>query len=409
VNARTADPPQGRIVREPDGRTPAGTLLESAMALAGSAAPAPSRAERLAALERAVNRYHALGVTSVDHIAAGPDDVDLLAELLRGGRLPIRVRVALPLGDDLDLAERLRREHAGPFLSVGFLKGFVDGVVESSTAFLVDPYTGGTGRGEPQIPRTRLLDLVERAHARGFQVGLHAVGDAAVRLCLDAFQHAARRHPGRSLRHRIEHVEVIHRDDLHRFARLGAVASMQPLHAVPAVPDPDAGPWAANLGPSRLPLTFAWRDLLAHGAVLAFGSDWPVASPDPLAGLAVALTRRDAHGRPPRGWNVHQAISADQAVAAYTAGPAFAAHRDHEVGRVTPGRLADLIVLGPGVDMARPATLWTGSVRYVVVDGVARAGAGGAGEPSGLAPRHTPRSRVREAGASGWPRPDPRP
>jgi predicted amidohydrolase YtcJ len=363
IEAGTADPASGKIVREADGRTPQGTLLEDATDLVERKIPPPSRPAKLAALETALADLARFGVTSIDDIEADPEVLDLLDELEARGALKVRVVVGLPLEGDLDAYEALRKKHSGALVRFGFLKGFVDGVVESRTAFLLEPYEGSTERGSPRIAPQRLKELVERAHARGFRVALHAIGDAAVRMSLDAIEHAVRRHPEIELHHRIEHIEVLDAKDARRFAQLGAVASMQPYHALP---EPETAPWSSNLGKKRLPRTFAWRELLDAGATLAFGSDWPVASASPLFGLAVAVTRRDPDGQPPGGWNAGQAITIDEAMRAYACGS-----RDDggELGKIEVGRPADLVVLSPEVRLEQPATLWKGRVEATVMNG----------------------------------------
>ncbi|MBI5368548.1 MAG: amidohydrolase [Planctomycetes bacterium] len=372
VTAATPDPEDGRIVREADGRTPAGVLLESATGLVDEHVPGPDAATLRRAARTALRYCLELGITSVDHITHSTDDFALFAELAERGELPIRLSLSPPLDGDLDEYAALRRRHASPFLRFGFLKGFLDGVIESKTAFMLTPYEQDTARGKPNFTPQRLRRLVERAHARGFPVALHAIGDAAVRLALDAFEAAIARHPDLHLRHRIEHIEVVDPADVPRFARLGVIASMQPFHANPFGETPDDGVWSLNLGARRLPMTFAWRALAAAGARLAFGSDWPVMTAAPLQGLAVAMTRRDEQGRPADGWNAHQAVTVDTAVAAYTEGSAYAIGREGELGRLAPGYLADLVVLDPAVRLDQPATLWQGNVRVVVVDGEVR-------------------------------------
>jgi len=384
VGPDTPDPPDGAIVREPGSRTPTGVLLDGAGALVEDAVPAPDRDAKLRTLERALRHLVALGVTAIDDFPRDADAVDLYAELDAAGRLPLRVRVSLPLDSDLErfaaLRERLGPAAAGsPLgerrprrerLEMGYLKGFVDGVIESKTAWLLDPYAGGDTRGRPLIPRQELVERVTAAQEKGLPVALHAIGDAAVRLSLDAFAAARRAHPRPDLHHRIEHIELVHPDDLPRFADLGVVASMQPFHANPFGPDPDAGVWSRNLGPERPRRSFAWRDLRDADAPLVFGSDWPVLSADPLKGLAVATTRRDARGLPEAGWNAHQTLTADEALAAY-AGTASAGGPPRGVaGRVLQGMRADLVLLAPGVDPSIPETLWRGPrVRAVWVGG----------------------------------------
>jgi predicted amidohydrolase YtcJ len=230
-------------------------------------------------------------------------------------------------------------------------------------------------RGRPLLPPEKLLPLVDAATARGFQVALHAIGDAAVRLSLDAYAAAARAHPDAGVRHRIEHIEVLDPQDAARFAALDVVASMQPFHANPFGDEPQKGPWAENLGAARWPMTMPWRSLLAAKAPLSFGSDWPVYTADPLDGLAVAVTRRDENGRPVQGWMPAQAVTMDEALYAYTVerggleGPADA------IGRMAPGQRGDLVILDPGVRLEDPRTLWAGRAVVVAVDGVVVHGA----------------------------------
>jgi predicted amidohydrolase YtcJ len=377
IDSTTVDPPGGRIVREADGRTPSGILLEGADAQLQKLVPKAGRATRIEALRQATLYCLSLGITSVDDITSDAEVFDLYGELLAGGNLPIRVTVSLPVTGDLDAYEALRKSHQSPFLRFGFLKGYVDGVIESRTAYMLEPYEGRADRGTPLIEPENLRGLVEQAAARGFAVGLHAIGDAAVRISLDAFESATHtRHEGTILG-RIEHIEVIDPTDAPRFQKLGVIASMQPLHAVPSGESPDDGVWSRNLGRKRLPHSFAWRELLNAGATLAFGSDWPVMSADPLWGIAVATTRQNEAGQPAGGWNAHQRISAAEAIRAYTLGSAIAIGRSGELGRLAPGFIADLVILSPTVDLKRPLTLWNGErVRYVIVDGVVRVPAG---------------------------------
>jgi predicted amidohydrolase YtcJ len=375
VDATTPDPPDGTIVREPGSRAPSGVLLDGAGVLVERAVPVPDRAERLRSLEAALAHCLRLGITSLDDFESDPSSFDLYAELEAAGRLPLRVRVSLPLDGDLDSYDALRRRHATAFLGFGHLKGFLDGVIEARTAFLLSPYAGTSERGRPLLAPDELHARVVAAQRRGFPVALHAIGDAAVRLALDSFERAARAAPRPGLHHRIEHIEVVDRADLPRFAALGVLASMQPFHANPFGDDPDAGIWSRNLGPERLRASFAWRELLAAGAPLVFGSDWPVMSADPLLGLAVAQTRRDAQGRPAGGWNAHQAIDAAAALSAYAGSVGAGGAPRGGGGRVRAGLPADLVILYPGVDPAQPASLWQGErVRAVFVAGALRSG-----------------------------------
>ncbi|MBI3273241.1 MAG: amidohydrolase [Planctomycetes bacterium] len=372
VTAATPDPPGGRVVREEDGKTPQGALLEGAGGLLDDALPATDRDAQLRALEAALRYCLELGLTSVDDIGGGAETFAMHAELQAAGRSCLRVTVSPPLGGNLDSYRKLRRRYVSPTLRFGFLKAFVDGVIESKTAYMLEPYEGGKDRGKPQLQPRRLKELIARAHAGNFPVALHAIGDGAVRLALDAFEEAQARHPEFRPRHRIEHIEVVDPKDVPRFRELGVLASMQPFHANPFGPTPDQGVWSENLGPRRLPMTFAWKALLAAGAHLAFGSDWPVMTADPLAGLAVATTRQDEKGQPEKGWNPQHALTIDEAIDAYTTGSADAVSREEELGRLAPGFLADLVVLPPDARLDAPRSLWGKKVRHVVIGGVVR-------------------------------------
>ena len=304
VTAATQNPPGGTIVREADGVTPAGTLLENAKDLVRKKIPPLSREEQLRALEAGALQALRLGVTTVGDISYEDDRGELWRELERQGRLPIRVVVGILLDDDFVAVA----EHAASWQSdrvrLGFTKAFIDGVVESKTAVLLSPYADGTPPAAPLREAKSLEDSVVTAHAHGLGVAFHAIGDGAVRLSLDVIAAANARATAQDPPHappRIEHIEVLDPRDAPRFAALGVVASMQPYHALPSDDDVPTGPWAENLGAARWPNTFAWRTLEDAGATLAFGSDWPVMSMDPLLGLAVATTRQNARQLPAAG------------------------------------------------------------------------------------------------------------
>ena len=382
VTRATPDPAGGRIVREADG-APAGCLLEGASDLVKKVVPETPYPERLKALEEAAQYCAARGVTGLDDILGDKDEPRMLLELAAAGKLPVRVRACPPLEDDLADALKLRAALAGTPVQMGFLKGFVDGVIESRTAAMLAPYVlapsmlapsmqaPGVGlptRGTPQIPPIVLVHRVLAAQRAGFQVALHAVGDAAVRESLDAYQ-AARSIARAGPPHRIEHCEVVDPADIPRFAKLGVVPSMQPMHAMPSGETPETDVWSENLGRARWPLAFPWRALLDAHALLAFGSDAPVVEPEPLPGIAVAMTRQDAMGRPRHGWNPNQRIAWQEAVRAYTRGAAWAMGLSGVTGELVGGMKADVVVVEPGADLTRPKTLWKARIAHVFVGG----------------------------------------
>jgi predicted amidohydrolase YtcJ len=353
ITRTTKDPVDGTIARDATGE-PMGALLEGATML--PKIPLPSRDDKKRALAAAARSCVERGITSADAIEADLDTYRLLVELDREGQMPLSLDVFLPIEGDLDAYVAARQEGTARVRLVG-TKGFVDGVVEAKTAFMKTAYATGGGVGRPLLEPSRLFALVDESAKRGLVVALHAIGDGAVALSLEAFE----RLPSAlaKLPHRIEHIEVLDAKDAARFAKAGVVASMQPYHAVPGEPDPDAGAWSENLGATRLKeRTFAWRTLLAAGATLSFGSDWPVFTHDPLAGLAVALSRKNESGTPKDGWNAHQRVTAAEAIAAYARGRT-----------VDEGQPADLVVLPATVRLEDATTLWNVKPTLVLVDG----------------------------------------
>lgn len=371
VDADTEDPPGGEILRDRKGN-PTGVFLENAVSLVDSRVPVPDLKTQELGYVRAFEHCLKLGVTGIDDLETEPEVFDLLDRMEQEGKLPLRLRVCLPLRGDLGHYARLRESHRGTWLRLGFLKEFLDGVVESRTAYMLKPYPGRSERGEPPPDLEEIRASLREAHQQGFQVGFHAIGDAAVRLGLDLFEQVEKEFPGKGLRHRLEHVEILDPADAERFAALGVVASMQPYHGQPLGADPDAGAWAANAGPEGRKNSFAWRALLDRKAVIAFGSDWPVMEVEPFWGMAVAVTRQDRDGHPPGGWNVHQAISLTEAIDAFTSGCAHARHEERESGRLEPGYWADFLLLDPGADPGKLRQLWELQPVEVFVAGSSR-------------------------------------
>jgi predicted amidohydrolase YtcJ len=306
-------------------------LKEAVMLGFVDAMPRPSKAEDLAALRAGMRLAAAQGIGSVQEAGDGQNQLELWSSLRDSGDLSLRVRLGFDLEPGIDVAryEALRGEDDA-WIRTGILKTFADGVVETETAAMLEPYEGSVERGEPIWTRPELFAAVHAADARGWQVQVHAIGDAAIRQALDAFEDTT---PGR--RHRIEHIETPDAEDVPRFARLGVVASMMPQHAAPGM----LGVWRRRLGSKRASRGWPWKAIQESGARLAFGTDWPVVPLDPLASIAEA--RRD--------------LPLEVAVEAWTSGAAFAEHAEHEKGEVREGMLADLVV----VDLERPSVLAT--------------------------------------------------
>lgn len=354
------------------GLASSGVLKEAAMLGLTRHIPARSTAQELDALRAGMRVAAAHGIGSVQEAGEGQDQLELWEALNEAGELTLRVRLAFDMFPGLDSMARKQRldqyeelshrRRTHPWLSTGILKAFADGVVESRTAAMLEPYEGTTGRGEALWGPDELAAAVRAADARGWQVQVHAIGDAAIRQALDAF---AATTPGR--RHRVEHIEAPAPADIGRFAELGVIASMQPQHAEPNRNLFDV--WSPNLGPARSANGWPWRSILGSGGRLAFGTDWPVVPLDPAASLHVAVNRQTRSGQPPGGWLPDQRLSLDEALAAWTSGSAYAEHSDDVKGSLSEGMLADLAILDRDVSATPRSELGSLNVTATIVGG----------------------------------------
>jgi predicted amidohydrolase YtcJ len=343
ITAQTPDPHNGQIQRDTKGNI-TGVLLETAMELVGNVIPEPSIAEIMAAIEKAQPILWKLGLTGV-HDFDRRDSFMALQELHAQHRLKLRVLKNIPV-------ELLNEAHAlglrGGFgdemLRIGNVKVFMDGALGPQTAAMFQPYIGeGENRGILNMDGEELFEHGRKAAQVGLGLTVHAIGDHANHEVLNAYEQLRNYEKENHLphmRHRIEHVQVIHPDDATRLAQLKVIASMQPIHATSDMLMADKY-WG-----ERSRLAYAMKSQLDFGAPLALGSDAPVESPNPFWGLHAAVTRRRADGSPSaEGWYPEQKLSMPQAFAGYTLGAAYAAYMEDRLGRLAPNFLADLIVL----------------------------------------------------------------
>lgn len=323
----------------------------------------------LAVMARGLAFAAAHGITSIHNMDGNLYQLELLRELERRGELPIRVQIPFHFKPFMDLsrlekASAMAREYRGDLLASGVVKVFYDGVIDSCTAVMLEPYADPPGvNGEPLISPERFADFAVEADRRGLQIAVHAIGDGAVRAVLDGYEAAARVNGRRDSRHRIEHIEVVHPDDIPRFAALGVIASMQPPHPPGALNFP-LEPTISRIGRARWPLSYAWRSLKQAGAHVVFASDWPVSPIDPLAGIQAAVTRRRWADEDP-----DQSFTLDEAIAAYTVEGAYAQFREDRAGRLEPGFLADLVVLSDDIDAVPAADIHALRPRVTVCGG----------------------------------------
>jgi predicted amidohydrolase YtcJ len=353
---------------------PTGVLKEAAMGLMSQALPVVTREEKLSALRAAVVEANRVGITSVQNAGGTAEDLELYGELRRLGDLTVRVYQALTVdarasSGELDALDELRTHFDDdPLLKTGAVKIVADGVVETKTAAMLEPYEDSPQSGEMRLSPEDMTRLVAELDGRGWQVMTHAIGDAAIRSTLDAYEAAEDAHaaPADGRRHRIEHVESPDPEDVARFDKLHVVASLQPVHGVP--PDPD-DPWAANLGPERATRGWMSGSLSKAGAPLAFGSDWPAAPLDPLRGIFVAVNRTDFEGEPDGGWQPEEKVTLAEAIRAFTSGAAWASFDEQRKGTLARDMLADIVILSADLFALPPERLLEAEVVMTIVDG----------------------------------------
>lgn len=356
ISTTTVDPPGGEIQRDAHGQ-PTGILFETAIRLVVDAMPQPNDDQLLAAAKAATDDVARHGLTGVysmeDREARVP-----FARLRERGELKTRTTISIPvyrLDDAINLG--LRAGQGDDWLRHGGLKIFADGALGPQTALMLEAYEGSDGRGIAVTSREDLFATIEKAARHGFYSVVHCIGDAANRHVLDAIAATRQQGVGPELRHRIEHAQIVHPDDLPRFAQLGVIASMQPNHAT--------SDWKAAdryWGPRCRGTAYAWRTLKNLGAHLAFGTDCPVEPIDPIFNIWAAVTRRDKNGEPAGGWYPEERLTVAETIAAYTIGSAYADGLEHERGRLAGGYLADLTVLS-----ADPYTIETETLRSLRV------------------------------------------
>jgi predicted amidohydrolase YtcJ len=348
ITAQTPDPAGGVIVRDRQGN-PTGALKDAAIDLLFKAVPPPTHDQRRHAIERALAHAALLGVTSVQHMNPDYADIAIYSELLDEGKLTTRIYAA-PLINQVDDQVKIgiRRAFGGPYLRIGAVKAYADGSLGSSTAYFFEPFSDQpANRGllsDEMHPISLMRDRMIRADAAGLQICTHAIGDAGISAILDIYAEIQKDHGSRDRRWRIEHAQHMAAKDFDRFAELHVIASVQPYHAI------DDGRWAeGRIGHDRSSRTYAFRTFLDHGVRLALGTDWNVAPLNPMLTLYAATTRATLDGKNLKGWFPGQKLTIREAIEAYTMGSAYAEFQENEKGSITPGKLADMVLLSDDV------------------------------------------------------------
>ena len=343
VTAQTKDPDGGHIERASDG-SPAGVFVDNAQGLVGRVIPRPTRDEVKSEVQAAIAEAQKWGLVGVHDAGASAQTLEIYEELAKAHALNFRL-YAMISDDSATVAKWFAR---GPLVAgydstlwIRSVKLYADGALGSRGAALLDPYSDNANTNGLLVSKPEHLEAVaERALKAGFQVNTHAIGDRGNRIVLDAYEQALKAVPVADHRFRIEHAQIINPDDIPRFAALGVIPSMQASHQTSDMY------WAGNrLGSTRVLGAYAWRSLLDNGSIIPNGSDFPVEQVNPLISFHAAFSRQDAHNWPPNGWYPEQKMTREEALRSITLWPAYAAFQERVMGSLTPGKLADFVVL----------------------------------------------------------------
>ncbi len=367
----------GELVKDASGN-PTGALKEDAMWLVGNLVPEDNFEDQLNGLRKGLEYAASLGITSVQNASGTENDLRLFQKLYENGELTLRYAAAFSVSER-STSEQLSRfeflkDSVGidnPWIRADAIKFMIDGVIEGHTGSMLAPYadlpaTDNLAYGQLNFSIDGYQDLVKRLDAKGFRLYTHAIGDRGVREVLNAYEKAITENNSKGKRHRVEHIETIHPDDIPRFAKAGILPSMEPIHAEPGT----TTVWSNAIGEERLPYSFAWRSLLDAEAQLVFSSDWPAClSLDPIRGIHDAVNRRNPSGYPAEGWIPEQKISIFEAMKAYTSMGAYSSFEEERKGFLKAGQLADLIVHSQDLFSIDPMEIHQVQVEMTFVDG----------------------------------------
>jgi hypothetical protein len=372
ITVASRDPYGGKIDRDEAG-TPTGILRETAKDAVLAAIPKPAREKRRQAIELALADLASHGITSAQDNSLW-EDFQIYEELEDAGKLTARISEWLNFDDSLDDLKAKRNSHpaADNMLHTGMLKGFMDGSLASKTAALLAPYSDDPkNSGLPQYESAKLNAMTKERVLAGYQIGFHAIGDKGVQLALDAFAEAEKAAKdgkvlaadgGTDYRLRIEHAQVTTPQQIQRFKDLKVIASMQPSHLLTDMH------WAeSRLGAERAEHSYAWAEFLRRGVTLAFGTDYPVEPVAPFRGIYAALTRQSVDGK--KNYYPTQKLTIEQIISAYTTGSAYAEFAEKQKGKLSPGMLADFVVLDRDITASSPTKILETKVLRTVVGG----------------------------------------
>jgi predicted amidohydrolase YtcJ len=340
IDDDTPDPIGGKILRDSHGKA-TGVFIDKAMDLVAAHVPAPTKADYRSAVRRAIEQLLALGITGVHDAGADITQAEVYMAMADDGELGLRIYAMLAnAGANLDAIGKPIVAYGNDRLDIRSVKIYVDGALGSRGAAMLEPYSDDPENlGLAFVDEGQLAAAVSKANGMGFQVGVHAIGDRGNRLVLDTYEDVQNGAPS-ALRNRVEHAQIIALEDIPRFAELGVIASMQPVHATS-----DMNMAEDRVGPERITGGYGWRKLLDSNAIIASGSDFPVELPNPFHGLHAAVSRQDRNNLPGGGWYADEAMTRAEALRSFTLDAAFAAHQEGRLGSLEPGKWADFIII----------------------------------------------------------------
>ena len=361
INRNTADPIGGKILRDSSGN-PTGVFIDNAMDLIKRFVPDNGKNDKRRQIINAVRKLNQFGLTAIHDAGTDIETVHILKELIAQEQLNIRVNAMLNNKSE-DYQEFLSKgpDTTDKFLSVRTVKIYFDGAMGSRGAALLEPYADDPKNiGLNLTDEKKITEKVNQFNAAGFQVAIHCIGDRANRLVLDIFEESG----NQNARNRIEHAQIIHSDDLHRFFDLGVIPSMQATHCTSDMYWIDE-----RLGDKRLHEAYAWQSLLQTGSIIPGGSDAPVEIPNPLLGIHAAVTRQDTSGWPAEGWQSNERMTIDQALAYITSWSAYSMFAESYLGKIKPGFMADFTVLSQDLSTIDPEQIPSVNVHFTIVRG----------------------------------------
>ncbi len=366
ITNSTPDPQGGKIIRDNDGKA-TGVLIDTAIGLVESKIPEPSLLEQDYAFDKAFAHLLTLGITSVHDAGVDQLDLQIYKNRVKEGRLPVRIYGMLA-GSHPNLYQWLDDGHIADdkdLLSIRSVKLYSDGALGSRGAALLAPYSDDVdNKGLLIVKPVKLDKFVEDIMAKNFQVNVHAIGDKGNRVVLNAIEKAYDKVGGKSLRHRVEHAQIVSLADIPRFKTLDMIASMQPVHATS-----DKNMAGDRLGNERLKGAYAWQKFIQQGTIIASGSDFPVELANAFHGLHAAVTRQDRDNQPEGGWLPGEKMTPAQALRSFTLDAAYAAHQEKVIGSLEPGKWADFILIDRDVINGNPQDIWKTNVLQTWIAG----------------------------------------